>query len=121
MMYHFPGNQWAAATATTAATAHGRIFDFPFHIPTSKAVKTAVNAKSSPHCAGLFINAPIVCPITVELTHAIKRIMPLPSKNAASRPPAANSPIVSSQLSSTRKKTATEAFHGGNHENHGSS
>src|SRR5260370_437924 len=120
-MYPLPGSQCAAATATTAATTHGKKFDFPFHIPTSKAVKTAVNAKSSPHCAGFCIEAPTVCPTSVEPTQATNMIKPLPSKKAPSRPPAAKSLIASAQLSSTIKKTEVYTLEGASRANQGRS
>src|SRR5258708_14219602 len=104
-MYHLPGSQCAAAIATIAATAHAKKFDLPFHIPTSKAMKTAVNAKSSPHRAGFCIDAPTVCPTTVELTHATNSTTPPPSKKAPSRPPAAKYLVATAHLSSTMKTT----------------
>src|SRR5258708_1247779 len=120
-MYHLPGSQCAAAIATIAATAHAKKFDLPFHIPTSKAMKTAVNAKSSPHRAGFCIDAPTVCPTTVELTHATNSIKPPPSKKPPSRPPAPKYLVASAQLSSNMKKTEVYTFEGDNRENQGRS
>src|SRR5688500_9737679 len=118
-MYHCPGNQWCAATATAAATTQGRMSDLPFHIPEMRARKTAVNAKSRPQRAGSSTAPPKAPPTNVDPVQAQNIKSPPPSRNAASRRPFVNSPMVSAQFSSAMKNTDPYALRGDNFENTG--
>jgi hypothetical protein len=104
-MYHCPGSHWYAATATTAATVQGSRSALPFHMPEIRARNTAVNAKSNPQRAGSSTALPKAPPIRVETDQASNINTPPPIRNAPSRRPFANSPIVSAQFSSAIKNT----------------
>src|ERR1019366_6122695 len=117
-IYHFPGKKWAATTETTAATIQGRISAFPFQTPINRQRKTAVKAKSKPHCVGSVIPSPSNLPNVVEPTHATNRTRPLPRRKAISRLPLANSFIVSAQFSSARKKSVIYFLRGGRSASH---
>ena len=89
MMYHWPGMNSAASSATIPATAHGVARRGPRHKGTSTTMKNSGITKSIPKRFGSLKNMPNRKPACVPMTQISQNAMPPPSTMAASAPPEA--------------------------------